>query len=107
MSVEQLLNSMDSREIIEWEIFNAKIEPVGNTRLDWLFAMLANILALVNGNKKSTLTDYLLFPLKPLELPTEASKPVKPLNPMRAKIMSFFKGYEASQRAQSRRPKRA
>lgn len=102
-----MLNSMDSREIIEWEIFNAKVEPVGNTRLDWLFAMLANILALVNGNKKSTLTDYLLFPLKPPELPTEAIKSVKPANPMRAKIMTFFKGYKANRRAQSRRPQRA
>lgn len=93
-----MLNSMDSRELIEWEVFNAKVEPVGNTRFDWLFAMLANILALVNGNKSSKLNDYLLFPLKPPELPQETSKPAKSINPMRAKIIAYFKGYESSRK---------
>ena len=104
MSVGQLLNSMDSRELVEWEVFNAKIEPVGATRQDWLFAMLANILALVNGNKNSKLMDYLLFPLKPPESPQETSQPAKPVNPMRAKIIATFRGYEASRRARAAKP---
>ncbi len=104
MSVEQMLNSMDSRELVEWEVFNAKIEPVGATRQDWLFAMLANILALVNGNKKSQMSDYLLFPMKPPDHANDPVKPVKRINPMRAKILATFKGYEASRRARAAKP---
>jgi hypothetical protein len=103
MSVQQMLLSMDSRELVEWEIFHAKIEPVGGTRLDWLVAMLAHMLALVNGNKDSKLTDYLLFPVKP-----EAEKPkAKPQNLLRAKIMTTFRGYEASRAARRKGNQRA
>jgi hypothetical protein len=85
---------MDSRELVEWEVFHHRVEPIGDVRMDWLFAMLGNLLALVNGNKTSKIQDYVMFPMKFEASPKQDApvKPEKPPNVLRAKMLNFFNG---------------
>lgn len=58
MPVGELLDRVSSRELTEWMIFD-KHEPVGDARMDVLFALLDSILANVNRNpvvRKETFT---------------------------------------------------
>jgi hypothetical protein len=49
MTVGELLNRINSRELTEWMIFD-KHEPIGDARMDVLFALSDSILANVNRN---------------------------------------------------------
>jgi hypothetical protein len=42
---------MSSRELTEWEAYEAVEGPIGDGRLDHLFAMLASVIANVNRGK--------------------------------------------------------
>jgi len=49
MTVGELLDRISSRELTEWMIFDQH-EPIGDARMDVLFALLDSILANVNRN---------------------------------------------------------
>lgn len=48
----ELLDRVDSRELTEWEAYERVAGPIGQERLDELFAMLMTIIANVNRSKK-------------------------------------------------------
>lgn len=48
----ELLARVDSRELTEWEAYERVAGPVGDERLDYLFAMLQATIANVNRSKK-------------------------------------------------------
>lgn len=48
MTVRQLLTSIDSRELTEWQIYEQETGPLGGERLDYLFARLTATLLRVN-----------------------------------------------------------
>lgn len=52
-SVRELLERIDSRELTEWEAFERLEGPIGDARLDQLFAALQATIANVNRSKKS------------------------------------------------------
>jgi len=51
---------MPASEFKEWLLFAAE-EPFGDTRLEYLAAMIAYTQARVAGSKKSKFSDFLLF----------------------------------------------
>lgn len=52
------VEEMPASELAEWRVFLER-EAHGEARADWRAAMQANVLAKVNGNKRSQITDYL------------------------------------------------
>lgn len=53
MTVGELLDRVDSRELTEWEAYERVAGPVGPERLDLLFASLMSTIANVNRSKKT------------------------------------------------------
>jgi hypothetical protein len=47
-----LLARVSSRELTEWEAYEAVTGPIGDERFDHLFAMLASVVANVNRDRK-------------------------------------------------------
>jgi hypothetical protein len=52
------VEQMPAFELAEWRVFLER-EAHGESRADWRAAMQAHVLAAVNGNKQSQLSDYL------------------------------------------------
>lgn len=52
MTVGEMLARVDSRELTEWEAYERVAGPVGDERLDHLFAMLQATIGNVNRSKK-------------------------------------------------------
>jgi hypothetical protein len=50
--VGELLDRIDSRELTEWEAYEAVAGPLGPARLDALFAQLMSVLANVNRSRR-------------------------------------------------------
>lgn len=51
MTVRQLLASIDSRELTEWQVYEKETGPLGGERLDYLIARLAATFVRVNVAK--------------------------------------------------------
>lgn len=51
------LERISSRELSEWMIFDS-VEPIGDRRSDWQFAMLAAMIANVNRDRKKRSQPY-------------------------------------------------
>lgn len=58
-SVAELGRRMSSREVSEWEAYEA-IEPFGERRADYRAASICQVIALANGAKDVKLEDFLL-----------------------------------------------
>jgi hypothetical protein len=52
MTVRQLLESIDSRELTEWQIYERENGPLGGERLDILAAKVMAIIVRVNAGTK-------------------------------------------------------
>lgn len=52
MTVRQLLASIDSRELTEWQVYERETGPLGAERLDHLVARLAATIVRVNAGPK-------------------------------------------------------
>jgi len=59
MTVAELGRRMSSREMSEWQVYEA-IEPFGERRADYRAASLCHIIAVANGAKNVELKDFLL-----------------------------------------------
>jgi hypothetical protein len=53
MTVRQLLESIDSRELTEWQIYEREHGPLGGERLDILAAKVMSVIVRVNADSKS------------------------------------------------------
>jgi hypothetical protein len=53
MTVGQLLDGIDSREVAEWQAYETVAGPLGPARTDYLFGMLASVIANVNRPKRA------------------------------------------------------
>lgn len=64
MTVRQLLGSIDSRELTEWQIYERENGPLGGERLDILAAKIMALLVRVNASSKDQAkikdSDYLI-----------------------------------------------
>ncbi len=64
MTVRQLLESIDSRELTEWQVYERETGPFGPERLDLLMAKLTAMVYRVNASpndqKKIKDSDFLI-----------------------------------------------
>ena len=84
MTVRQLLDSLDSRELSEWLAFHTHIEPIGETRADLRTGIVASTLANVNRGKNRQAykaVDFMPYLDKPKQSETE----------MQSKFFAAFK----------------
>ncbi len=61
MTVGELLERIDSRELTEWEAYERVAGPVGDERLDHLFAMLQATIVNVNRGKNQKASESAQF----------------------------------------------
>ena len=59
-TVGELEQTMSINELREWSVF-AETEPFGDVRADFRSAMVATVIAKVNGNKHAKPTDFMPF----------------------------------------------
>jgi hypothetical protein len=52
MTVRQLLGSIDSRELTEWQIYEREHGPLGGERLDILAAKVMSVIVRINASSK-------------------------------------------------------
>lgn len=52
MTVRQLLGSLDSRELTEWQVYERDFGPLGPERMDLLMAKLTAMVYRVNADPK-------------------------------------------------------
>ena len=93
MSVAECQKRIDSKEFDEWRALHS-IEPIGQERLDILFADLAYTIACVNGSREqyeSFLRDWWTPPI------TEPNR--QQCDMLWAKICGFFNAMKESNRA--------
>lgn len=68
MTVEELKERMSYDEFLGWSAYirkNGALNP--GLRMEWCAALISHMLALVNGNKKSKIADYLPNRMPPEE----------------------------------------
>tara|TARA_Y100001973_G_C5143640_1_gene304229 strand:+ start:311 stop:574 length:264 start_codon:yes stop_codon:yes gene_type:complete len=84
MTVRQLLDSLDSRELSEWIAFHTHIEPIGETRADLRTGIVASTLANVNRGKNRQ-------PYKAVDFMPYLEKKPQSQDEMKAKFFAAFK----------------
>jgi alpha-D-ribose 1-methylphosphonate 5-triphosphate synthase subunit PhnH len=87
MTVRQLLDSLDSRELSEWIAFHTHIEPIGETRADLRTGIVASTLANVNRGKNQQ-------PYKAIDFMPYLDKPPQSQGQMKS---AFFAAFEEKQ----------
>lgn len=93
MTVRELLERIDARELTEWRVFDA-LSPLPDIRADHHAALIASVDAEANRDRKArseafTRADFLLFQ-EPTE-PEEADDPERPdQEALGSKILSVF-----------------
>lgn len=84
MTVQQLLDATDSRELGEWMAYHTHIEPIGEVRNDLRAGIIASTIANVNrGKNKQAFT--------PAEFMPYHEKPKQTEEQMRATFLGAFK----------------
>lgn len=84
MTVRQLLDSLDSRELAEWLAYSKHIEPIGEIRSDLRAGIVASTLANVNRGKNRQ-------PYKPVDFMPYLDKPQQSEDQMQK---AFFAAFE-------------
>ncbi len=80
MSVKQLLESMDSRELGEWIAYHTYVETIGDTRQDLRAGIIASTIANVNRGKNRPAfkpNEFMPYYTKPKQTETQMLEALK------------------------------